>query len=515
MKILKEESFELREYQQSIAKIAQEQNTLVVLPTGMGKTLIAVLIAANRLEKHPSSKVLITAPTRPLNAQHKKSFENFTNIDPEKIVLITGRVNPEERAKLYEQATVVVATPQTIRNDLKNERIKLTDFSFIIFDEAHRCVKDYAYTFVAKKYIEQSQFPLILGLTASPGGSAARIKDIQENLFIKAVEIRSETDEDVEPYVKGIEKDWIYVDFPKDYHEIKYLIEEVLKDQLFWLRDHHFIQTLRPSRKLLLMLQNRIAATFKGRKNYALIWVMIKTAMAIKLEHAIELLETQNISSLNEYMKKIEASKKRTDQLLIKDQRMQDAMKKAEELKEIRHPKMEKLKDLVKDLTGGKHEIKIIVFANYRSTVDKIKKMLIEENVKTEEFIGQAVKDGKGMTQEKQIEILKRFKDSEFNVLVSTSIGEEGLDVPAVDYAIFYEPVPSEIRAIQRRGRVGRQTAGKIIFLITKNTRDEAYLWAAFQKEKKMKGILYNLQNKFKKKHKEKKVKRSLKDWVE
>jgi len=512
---MKSEVFEIREYQKRIAETASEKNTLVVLPTGMGKTLIAVLVGTNRLEKYPESKILITAPTRPLNAQHKKSFEQFTIIDQEEIVLITGKINPEDREQLYKKAKIIVATPQTIKNDVANGRLNLENFSFVTFDEAHRCVKDYAYNYVAKKYIEQSKFPLILGLTASPGSSATKIKEIQENLFIEAVEIRSETDKDVEPYVKGIDKEWIYVDFPKEYQEIKSLLEEILKDQLFWLRDHHLIQTLKPSRKLLLMLQDRIAAIFKGKKNYSLIWAMMKTAMAIKLEHAIELLETQEISSLNEYLKKVEASKKRTDQLLIKDQRMKDVMKKSEELKDLRHPKMEKLKDLVKNLVKQKPEVKIIVFANYRSTVEKIKNILLDEGIKAEEFIGQAMKEGKGLTQEQQIEKLKRFRDSEFNVLASTSIGEEGLDVPAVDYAIFYEPVPSEIRMIQRRGRVGRQTTGKIIFLITKDTRDEAYLWVAFNKEKKMKGILYDLQNRMGRKPKEKKKeKKTIKDWV-
>jgi len=513
---MKPTGFEIREYQKNITKTASEKNTLVVLPTGMGKTLISVLVGTNRLEKYPESKILITAPTRPLNAQHKKSFEQFTEIDPEEIVLITGKINPEDREQLYKKAKIVVATPQTIKNDVTNGKLNLENFSFVTFDEAHRCVKDYAYNYVAKKYIEQSKFPLILGLTASPGSSATKIKEIQENLFIEAVEIRSETDKDVEPYVKGIDKEWIYVDFPKEYQEIKSLLEEILKDQLFWLRDHHLIQTLKPSRKLLLMLQNRITAIFKGKRNYALIWAMMRTAMAIKLEHAIELLETQEISSLNEYLRKVEASKKRTDQLLIKDQRMKDVMKKSEELKELRHPKMEKVKSLVKDLTEEKAVIKIIVFANYRSTVEKIKNVLLDEGVKAEEFIGQRMREGKGLTQEQQIEKLRKFRDGEFNVLVSTSIGEEGLDVPAVDYAVFYEPVPSEIRTIQRRGRVGRQTAGKIIFLITKDTRDEAYLWAALNKEKKMKGILYNLQNRIAKRpRKKKETKKTLKDWIE
>ena len=171
-------NIEPREYQKSIAETAAKRNTLVVLPTGIGKTLIAVIVAVKRLEKFPDSKILIMAPTRPLNAQHKKSFEKFTTIDAEKIILITGKIQPEEREKLYKDATIVVATPQTIRNDLKSEKINLKDFSFAVFDEAHRSVKDYAYTQVAKKYKEQAEHPLILGLTASPGGSIEKIDSI-------------------------------------------------------------------------------------------------------------------------------------------------------------------------------------------------------------------------------------------------------------------------------------------------------------------------------------------------
>jgi len=160
--MLLKNDFQPREYQKNIAEIASKRNTLVVLPTGMGKTLISVLVAVNRLEKYPESKILITAPTRPLNAQHKKSFEKFTTINPEEIVLVTGKINPEDREQIYKKAKIIVATPQTIENDVENGRLSLADFSFITFDEAHRCVKDYAYTYIAKKYKEQGKNRLIL-----------------------------------------------------------------------------------------------------------------------------------------------------------------------------------------------------------------------------------------------------------------------------------------------------------------------------------------------------------------
>jgi len=501
-------NIEPREYQKNIAETASRKNTLVVLPTGMGKTLVALMVAIKRLNDFPESKILVMAPTRPLNAQHKKSFEKFTDLNEEEIALVTGKIRPEKRVEIYKKVKVVIATPQTIQNDLEEGRISLSDFSFIVFDEAHRCVKDYAYTYVAKKYKEQAKLPLILGLTASPGGSFERIEEIKKNLFIEAVEIRTELDEDVKKYVKPVAKDWVYVELPEEMKMVKGLLEDMLKESINWLKEHNFISTSKPTKKVLLSLQNSIASKYmQGSKNFSLAWAMIKSAEAIKIEHAIELLETQDISSLLEYLKKLELSKKRIDRKIVKDPRMKDIMKILESLKEIKHPKLEKLKNLVKDLIKENPNVKIIVFANYRATVEKIKKIFDDERIKSEILIGQATKEGKGMTQEEQIETLKRFKEGEFNALIATSIGEEGLDIPAVDYVIFYESVPSELRRIQRAGRTGRTAAGKIIFLITKDTRDESYYWASFVREKKMKGIIYNMK-------KRSKIKKTLKDWV-
>ncbi|MEM7824718.1 MAG: DEAD/DEAH box helicase family protein [Candidatus Aenigmatarchaeota archaeon] len=215
MSILKLGTLEPRDYQKNIAKTASEKNTLVVIPTGMGKTLISLLVAAERLEKYPESKIMILSPTRPLSAQHKKTFENFTIIPEDEIVLLTGKIRPEDRIELYKKAKIIIATPQTIENDLENNRIDLSNFSFIVFDEAHRAVKEYAYSYIAKKFRIQSKNPLILGLTASPGATREKVQEICDNLFIKAVEIRSESDSDVKKYIQPIEYENIYVELPE------------------------------------------------------------------------------------------------------------------------------------------------------------------------------------------------------------------------------------------------------------------------------------------------------------
>jgi ERCC4-related helicase len=506
------DSIKPRKYQQAIAEAAAKKNTLVVLPTGMGKTLIGLLVGVQRLRKYPGSKIMITSPTRPLNAQHKRSFEEFTNIPKEEIILITGKIPPEQRIKLYKQAIVVAVTPQSIRNDLKNNRVNLKDFSFVIFDEAHRCVKQYAYKYIAKKYMLQAEHPLILGLTASPGGTQEKIKEICNNLFIKAVEIRTEADEDVEPYVKGIEHNFVYVEFPDEFKRIKGLLQEKMKDDVYWLKEHHYIPTYKPSKRMLLAAQRRASAAYgKSKRSYSALWAVMRSAEAIKIDHAIELLETQGIPFVREYFKKLEVSRKRTDQRLIKSRKVIEAREIVQRLYEegVEHPKLKKLVYIVKDLMKEGKSLKIIIFANYRATVDRIHRLMEINGISSDVLIGQTVKKGDGLTQKEQIAVLKRFRDGEFNVLIGTSVSEEGIDVPAVDYAIFYEPVPSEIRMIQRRGRVGRQIAGRVIFLITKDTRDQAYYWSAFNKEKKMKRILRDMKN-----GKKLDKKRNLLDWT-
>ena len=107
--------------------------------------------------------------------------------------------------------------------------------------------------------------------------------------------------------------------------------------------------------------------------------------------------------------------------------------------------------------------------------------------IKAVRFVGQSSRaDDEGLSQKKQAEILQKFRAGEFNVLIATSVGEEGIDIPATDMVLFYEPVPSEIRSIQRKGRTGRARAGRVVVLMAKGTRDEAYYWISDRKEKTM-----------------------------
>ncbi|NOX71898.1 MAG: DEAD/DEAH box helicase [Candidatus Micrarchaeota archaeon] len=492
--LIKEKTLQSRLYQETMLAEAVKKNLLCVLPTGMGKTPIAIMLVAVMLEKKPGKKILVMAPTKPLVAQHYESFLKILNVAEERFAFVTGNISPQKRGTIYAEHDIIFATPQTISNDLQEKRISLANFSLVIFDEAHHAIGGYAYPFVAETYLDQCDDPKILALTASPGGTREKIDEICQNLGIDAVEIKTEKDDDVKEWVKEKKFEWVTVELPPSFRRLYDFIKKSYRRSLAKLSAIGMRKPIDVVTKSdLLAMQGRIFAESKsGKKNY---WQSFLVARAIKLDHALSLIETQSLQALGEYWKKIRSEQKnRASKMILNDDNIQRAMQITHEMLEkgYNHPKMGKLLSIVESTLKENPQMKIIIFVSLRSTVKEIVKLLEKvAGAKPVEFIGQK----EGMTQKMQLARIKDFRDGKYNILVATSVGEEGLDIPAMDLAIFYEPVPSEIRSIQRRGRVGRHDVGRVVFLITKGTRDEAYYWASRKKEKIMKRTLHKLRN--------------------
>jgi Fanconi anemia group M protein len=243
-----------------------------------------------------------------------------------------------------------------------------------------------------------------------------------------------------------------------------------------------------------------------GNKNFNVLRGMSICAQAIKIQHALEMLETQGIEQcynyVNEIFNQANQGKSKAVQQLVNTQELGDAYLILTKLfqNNIEHPKFAKLKEVMQEEIKRKPELKVIVFSQYRDTVNKIRDILNAMGIKAKTFIGQAKRKTNGLTQIEQQAILREFSQGRINALVSTSIGEEGLDLPEVDLVVFYEPIPSAIRKIQRTGRTARLKPGKLIVLMTKGTRDESNYWASNYKEKKMYRELENMQKGFDKK---------------
>jgi len=490
--------FEPREYQRRIADAASAANTLVVLPTGLGKTMIAILVAASRLEKFPKGKVLVMAPTKPLTLQHYESFMEYLALPRESFAVLTGATNPNNRAEIWSRATLLFATPQTIFNDVKNHRASLDGVVLAVFDEAHRCVRDYSYTQLAKRYSEVAREPLILGLTASPGGSKERVQEIKRNLFIERVEARSEGDEDVRAYVEKTAIETFKVALPEEYQETLLRLRELFNEKVQRLVNAGFVRGGRVSKKALLNARSSIVARLKeaqargGQKGY-IFGSIVNQAQAVIILHALEVLETQGASTLARYLERLREKPEqgKAALYLLKDPRWLRIEEETKRMVRVDHPKLERLISAIEESLEKKKNSKIIVFTQYRDTIDRIIERLRSASLEARRFVGQADRMGNmGMNQRLQTEILREFRKGRFNILVSSSIGEEGLHVPDVDLVIFYEAVPSEIRSIQRRGRTGRTTSGRVVILLAEGTVDESYYYSSIYKEGRMRRLV-------------------------
>ncbi|MBV9668312.1 MAG: DEAD/DEAH box helicase [Nitrososphaeraceae archaeon] len=503
--LVRNRSIESRLYQKNIAEMASHRNTMVILPTALGKTVISLLVAANMLYNYRDRRILVMAPTRPLISQHIKFFSSALKIFEDQISAVTGKTSPDARSAVWNKKDIrlLFATPEVVKNDLEEGRMHLGDFSLLVFDEAHRAVKDYAYTSIAKKYVSQSSNPLILAMTASPGAERKRMQEVCDNLFIEHIEHRSEDEPDVKQYVNPIDIKWERFNLPEDYLYIVSLLRSMLDERLRWLIQRGIIR-----RRGIDWIFKRDLIEAGESLRYALeltmeeqrgpLYIALRNqSSALTLMHCLELMGSQGSYSLGAFLDRMEKDEGKVHATLLKDPRiMEIKVLVAKIAKE--HPKIERLVELVKvhhlssdNLRGCSLNTKVLVFTQYRDTARHITDVLSRNGIKSSRFVGQAKREGDpGMKQEEQATILESFRNGDFDVLVATSIAEEGLDIPEVSLVIFYEPIASEIRYIQRKGRTGRKTTGSVIILAANNTIDTRYYYASQKRIEKMKNHL-------------------------
>ncbi|WP_400222418.1 DEAD/DEAH box helicase [Methanobrevibacter smithii] len=504
--LIKSNAIEARLYQQVLAAdVLKKGNTMIVAPTALGKTIVATLVAADRLEKVKNSKILVLAPSKPLAIQHESTFKEFLTVPCSSI---TGAVKTDERVKRWEESQIICATPQTVESDLLKGRYSLKDVSLVVFDECHHGVGSYSYVYLASRYVKESKFNLILGLTASPGSDKEKIKEVCDNLYIQSIVVKTEEDNDVRPYFNPVAIDWVRVKMSSELKKIKTHVDKALKIRLKGLKNMGVIRTVSVNKLDILKARGRVQSAIArsvNPKKECFQAISILSAV-INIQHSQELIETQGVVTFNKYVARLRKKKTKAAKSLIQDPNFGKAIYLAREAEKhgLEHPKLKKVTDIIKKELGQNGQTKlqsdryvkdadqksskIMVFTQYRDSLEMIHQKLEKEGIKSAKFFGQASRDGeKGLTQKEQKEIIKAFKIGEYDVLLSTSVAEEGIDIPAVDLVILYEPVPSEVRMIQRRGRTGRKRSGRVKVLITNGTRDEGYYWASVNKERRMK----------------------------
>ena len=491
-----------RGYQLKALNTILDTSSLLVLPTGSGKTPIELMAIADRLFQFPEKKALLIAPTNPLLDQHYKDSKKLLNIPSDSIAMINGSINWEKREKIIENAKLILATPQVIRNDVNRGSLSLSNYSIIVLDEAHHSTGNHAMAQVADMYLEQSTSGLLIGATASPGSTETAIVNLTKRLDSHRIFSMQRNDPLIKPYTTELDSNVILLDLPKKIEDLVAPLKKWLEDMVEKLqRSGVYLHKGVITTSGLNDAMKRASRLIDRNNQYG--WKAIKiTADSIRVLQLINLLTTQGIISTRKYMERsvmqFEKGEKKLGRFVQKKEFI-TLQKELMNMKEI-HNKIETVLELVKEQIKLDPKSRIIVFSSLR---DSARSISIALNSLTEinatPFIGQSSKEGdEGMNQKQQINTLNKFREGELNVLVATSVGEEGLDIPSADRVIFFEPVASEIRTIQRRGRTGRHREGHIFILVSKDTRDEGIRFAAAAKEVRMHRILNRVKNQHK-----------------
>jgi len=470
-KYVQKDSIENREYQVNLASQAIKENCIVVLPTGLGKTAIALHVIAEYLSKGTGG-VLFLAPTRVLVNQHYEFLKNHLTLDD--ISLITGEDTIQKRTKLWNNS-VICATPEIARNDFERGIINPDQFTLVIFDEVHRTVGDYAYSGIAQRFEDSSA--RILGMTATLPSEKEKATEILTRLKIASVAERTEDSQDVKPYTQETNTEWVNVELPDELKEIQTLLKKSLDQRYDTLRENGIKLASQQSLSALLRIRQFVLNT--NRRSAKPLFT------AIRIHYALTMLEVHGVTPFLKFCARAQAKKGiGVKDLFEVDPNFTRAISLAKDAqsKGIEHSKIPKLKEILDSVSG-----KALIFTSYRDSVDLIFTKLNEMGVSAGILIGKA--GDTGLKQKKQIETVQKFRDGIFQVLVATRVGEEGLDIAEVNQVIFYDNVPSSIRFIQRRGRTGRKDTGKLVVLIAKNTIDETYYWIGKRKITASKGM--------------------------
>uniref|UniRef100_A0A8C9GB04 FA complementation group M n=1 Tax=Piliocolobus tephrosceles TaxID=591936 RepID=A0A8C9GB04_9PRIM len=483
----------VRDYQLHISRAALFCNTLVCLPTGLGKTFIAAVVMYNFYRWFPSGKVVFMAPTKPLVTQQIEACYQVMGIPQSHMAEMTGSTQAFTRKEIWCSKRVLFLTPQVMVNDLSRGACPAAEIKCLVIDEAHKALGNYAYCQVVRELVKYTNHFRILALSATPGSDIKAVQQVITNLLIGQIELRSEDSPDIlaYSYERKVEK------------LIVPLGEELTAIQKTYIQG---------------IQQGVIEGEF---------------AICISLYHGYELLQQMGMRSLYFFLCGIMDGTKGMTRSKNELGRNEDFMKlynhlecmfahtrstSADGVSAIQqgdknkkfvygHPKLKKLEEVViehfkswnAENTSEKKrdETRVMIFSSFRDSVQEIAEMLSQHQpiIRVMTFVGHASgKSTKGFTQKEQLEVVKQFRDGGYNTLVSTCVGEEGLDIGEVDLIICFDSQKSPIRLVQRMGRTGRKRQGRIVVILSEGREERIYNQSQSNKRNICKAISSNRQ---------------------
>ncbi|KAM9842931.1 Fanconi anemia group M protein [Aulostomus maculatus] len=519
-------NYPVREYQLKMSEAALFQNTLVCLPTGLGKTFIGSVVMYNFYRWYPSGKIVFMAPTKPLVAQQIEACFKVMGIPQGHMAELTGSIAANQRKEVWRSKRVFFLTPQVMVNDLSRETCPAQQVKCVVIDEAHKALGNHAYCQVIRQLCSQTVQFRILALSATPGGDTRSVQSVISNLLISHIELRSDESPDIQPYShqRSVEKMVVPLGEVLTAFQARYL--QVLEKFMSRLVQNR-VMTHKDLR--ILTKYQLILARDQFRKNPP---PFIKGpqqgmlegdfALCISLYHGYELLMQMGLRSLFFYIQGIMDGSREMSRARNELQKTPNFMDLYHEMEAMfvksptgpdepfiySHPKLEKLEEVVlhhfrlwaenaaANNGSGHQEVstRVMIFSSFRESVQEIAAMLNRHAplIRVMTFMGQASagKGVKGFTQKEQLEVVHKFRQGGFNTLVSTCVGEEGLDIGEVDLIVCFDAQKNPIRLVQRMGRTGRKRQGRIVVILAEGREERTYNQSQSNKRNVFKSIV-------------------------
>jgi len=524
--LLKPQKIEFRDYLMKGSEIGLSARSLIILPTGLGKTYLALVNCCYWLSRNPMARILFLAPTVVLTDQHYRLAQQVF-IDQVAIGKITGSLPAKKRPPVWQESQIIFATPQTIESELVKKTINLSEICCLVIDEAHLIVKKYSYVNLHKL---AEHFGINnLNLTPVPTGKDfSEVEDYRKSLGVPARNVfaRSYKSADIAPWVftrhlrKVVVENYqpelvaeinksLLIYFQKILDKIVSFsgYQEVAEKfpQAFTWSDHKLSGVI--SGRLLAIRDSldKLIDQFPEDKQYKAL--MFFWSQLVKASIAYDRLNTKGVPELNRYLNRqynliqtgestISNSAFMADPIIKDILALSASVVVINDLSQgqiLNDPKVQAIFKLVK-----KHQDqKIIIFTSLRDSLRKIKQAL-ELNMELGDLNVQVLTgfqeniDDPGMTRKEQTEVCRNFQQQKKGVMLATSVAEAGLNL-SVDVAIFYEPILAVRSFINRLGRVARDREGLVYMLVFKGTDEEKKYHIIQAKEKNMKKIIEHL----------------------
>uniref|UniRef100_A0A8C9Y6J9 RNA helicase n=1 Tax=Sander lucioperca TaxID=283035 RepID=A0A8C9Y6J9_SANLU len=434
--------FQLRAYQEEVVERAlRRENVIIWLPTGGGKTRAAVYVAKKHLETTPRAKVVVLVNKVHLVDQHyKKEFMPHLGHDYY-LVAVSGESEEKDFfGRVVQEKDVVICTAQILYNALtntdENKHVELSDITLLIIDECHHTHKDSVYNQVMTCYVEkklkgEQPLPQILGLTASPGTGGGRTL---EKAVGHVLQVRDPFGDHLKSMMQMIHE---YMDLPPDVRLRECGTQEYEADVVVLEQ-----RGVRQDNRLLAQ-----CALHLRQYNDALL-----------INDTLRMMDAYR--SLEEfYINKFPTAIDGTDFFLVGlFQENQVELQKLARDSRYENPKMGKLENTLLQQFSPNVKSKGILFSKTRKSIHCLKDWVLNNKALQEAGIKADFLTGSGngstyMTQNEQADTIRNFRQGTLNLLISTSVAEEGLDIPECNLVVRYGLLTNEIAQQQASGR--------------------------------------------------------------